>query len=80
MEAEVIAKKWGNSLGVILPSEVVTTEKIKENEKIVIEIKKRQLGCALMGLLKSWNTPPKTIKDEARRGCDLPLLDRKIFI
>jgi antitoxin component of MazEF toxin-antitoxin module len=39
MEAEVVAKKWGNSFGVILPSDVVKAENIKENEKLVIEIK-----------------------------------------
>lgn len=68
MEAEVTAKKWGNSFGVILPSEIVKAENIKENEKIVIEIKKRQLGCSLMGFLKDWRKNPQTIKDEARRG------------
>lgn len=68
MEAEVIAKKWGNSFGVILPSEIVKGENIKENEKIVIEIKKRQLGRALTGILKDWRKDPQTIKEEARRG------------
>ena len=31
---ETKTKKWGNSLGVIIPSEVVVREKLKENEKV----------------------------------------------
>jgi len=68
MEAEVIAKKWGNSFGILLPSEIVKAENIKENERIVIEIKKRQLGGTLMGLLRDWRKNPQNIKNKARRG------------
>lgn len=68
MEAEVVAKKWGNSFGVIIPSDVVKAENIKENEKILIDIKKRQLGCALNGILRGWKKDPQKIKDEARQG------------
>lgn len=68
METEVITKKWGHSLGIVLPNDIVKAENIKENEKIVIEVKKRQLGRELMGLLKDWRKQPQTIKDKARQG------------
>ena len=68
MEAVVVAKKWGKSYGVFLPREIVKAENIRENEKIVIDVKKRQLGSALMGILSDWRKKPQTIKDEARRG------------
>ncbi len=64
----MIVRKWGNSVGVILPNEVVKAEKLKENEKIVIDIKKRQIGKELMGLLKDWKKSPQSIKDESREG------------
>ncbi len=34
MEGTSIARKWGNSLGIVLSKEIVETEKIKENEEI----------------------------------------------
>ena len=70
MEAEVVAKKWGNSFGIIIPHEIVKSENIKENEKLVVEIKKRQLGREFMGLLKDWQKDPQELKNEARRGWD----------
>jgi hypothetical protein len=70
MEAEVIAKKWGNSFGIVIPNDIVKAENIKENEKLVIEIKKRQLGREFMGLLNGWHADPQKLKDEARRGWD----------
>lgn len=64
----MIAKKWGNSLGVILPREMVKTESIREHQKLIIKIETKQLGCKLMGILKHWRKDPQKIKDEARRG------------
>lgn len=37
---EVIVRKWGNSLGVILPKEMVEGQRIKEKDKIHISIVK----------------------------------------
>ena len=39
MEIKVIPKKWGSSLGIVLPKEVVDAKKIKENKEIIIEVK-----------------------------------------
>ena len=40
MAVEVQLKKWGNSVGVVLPREIVEQKKLKESDKIVIEIVK----------------------------------------
>lgn len=40
MAIEVRTKKWGNSIGIIIPSETVERFNIKPEEKIVIEISK----------------------------------------
>ena len=34
IEVEATTRKWGNSLGVILPKDVVQHEHLKENQKI----------------------------------------------
>lgn len=33
---DAVPKKWGNSLGITIPSEVIKEEKIKPNEKIKV--------------------------------------------
>ena len=40
MTIEVKTKRWGNSIGIIIPSEAVERFNIKPEEKIVIEISK----------------------------------------
>ena len=49
----VMTKKWGNSLGVRLPKEIVRKNNIKSNEKIVIQIGKEKVSRAkeLFGIL-----------------------------
>ena len=43
---ESYVKKWGNSLGVVIPMEAVKSMKIKEKDKIVVDLmtKKRING------------------------------------
>ena len=40
MEVEVIVQKWGGSLRIMFPNDLVRKCKLKENEKIVINVKK----------------------------------------
>lgn len=42
MNTEVKTKQWGNSLGVIIPKEVVNALKIKPHEKIKIIVEKKE--------------------------------------
>jgi antitoxin component of MazEF toxin-antitoxin module len=69
MEIKIIAKKLGNSIGIILPKEVIEINKIKENDELTIDIKKQILAKDLFG--KYPRTSKKTgqeIKDEMRKG------------
>ena len=68
VEIETKTRKWGSSIGVVLPKNVVDEVGIKPNEKIVIEIKKRPLAKEFFGLLKDWKRPTQEIKDEMRAG------------
>ena len=70
MEMEVITRKWGNSIAVVIPRELVKKENIKENQEMKINLqKKRPKAGGLFGRfpeLKKWST--QELKDEMRRG------------
>ncbi len=68
-EVIVTARKWGNSIGVTLPSETVEEEKIKPNDKVVLKVKKVVPIKELFGLAKFKKSAQK-IKDELRKGWD----------
>lgn len=69
-EVEVTAKKWGSSIGVIIPKEIVEKEGIKENEKIRIEIKKAHTAREVWGLFADLKINAQKAKDEMRKGWD----------
>ena len=67
MGTEVIVMKWGNSLGVILPEQLVKKEKLKENEKILVNIVKESKIKSLFNTLPRKLTGQK-FKDLVRQG------------
>jgi antitoxin component of MazEF toxin-antitoxin module len=67
MEAEAIARKWGNSLGVIIPKEIVEQENLKPNMKIKFEITRSDDISHLYGIVKRKMTGQQ-FKDAARKG------------
>jgi antitoxin component of MazEF toxin-antitoxin module len=68
-EVMVTARKWGNSIGVTLPSEMVEDEKIKPNDKVILSVRKVVPIKDLFGTLKTKKTAQQ-IKDELRKGWD----------
>ena len=42
MEVETKTKKWGSSLGIIIPKEIVREERIQKGQKIRIDILSRK--------------------------------------
>ncbi|HLC31952.1 MAG TPA: AbrB/MazE/SpoVT family DNA-binding domain-containing protein [Candidatus Nanoarchaeia archaeon] len=69
MEINAIAKRWGSSLGIIIPKEVVLQERIKEDDEIRVKIeRKRPKAGVLFGYLKDWKRPTQEIKNEMREG------------
>lgn len=68
VEIETKTRKWGSSIGVVLPKKIVEEAGIKPNEKIVIEVKRKPLAKEFFGLLKDWKRPTQEIKDEMRAG------------
>ncbi|MBL7148225.1 MAG: AbrB/MazE/SpoVT family DNA-binding domain-containing protein [Nanoarchaeota archaeon] len=54
MEVEIKTKKWGSSLGIIIPKEVVRRERIQEGQEIKINIlsKRKTTGADIFGKLR----------------------------
>ena len=67
MATEVLVKKWGSSLGVVLPKELVKKENLKENEKILVDVvKEANLGALFKSVKRKMSG--QRFKDVARRG------------
>jgi len=67
MAIEVEIKKWGNSIGIILPKSIMNEEGLKEKDKIIINIIKKA------DLSRTFGKEKRTIsgqefKDSARQG------------
>ncbi len=65
MEAET--RKWGNSLGIVIPKKIIDQEHLSENQKVIIEIKRVANIKRLFGSLKFPKTTQQ-LKDEMRKG------------
>ena len=69
MEIKTKARKWGNSIAIILPKIIVDENKIEENEEITVEINKKPLAGDLFGNFPEWRKKStQKIKDEMRKG------------
>ena len=69
-ETECVARKWGNSLGIVIPWEIVQEEAITENETVTVTFHKRHKAKEFFGLLSDWKKPTDEIKKEMKRGWD----------
>lgn len=69
-EIECVARKWGSSLGIIIPKEIVEEEHIVENKPLVVEIKKKHCAKEFFGILSSWKRSTDDIKREMKKGWD----------
>ncbi|MBI2654598.1 AbrB/MazE/SpoVT family DNA-binding domain-containing protein [Candidatus Woesearchaeota archaeon] len=67
MEVEAIVRKWGDSVGVIIPKELAEKEKIKPNSKVKFEIIKVTDISDTFGKLKR-KVSGQEFKDRARAG------------
>ena len=70
MEIKTIAKRWGSSIGVILPKSFVDENRISENEEVIIEVRKKTLAGDLFGKYPEWKKSAQEIKDEMKKGWD----------
>lgn len=68
LECETVTRKWGNSLGVTLPKEMIEEGSIKEHERIrIIILKQSNVLKKTFGMAKGkWKNNAQKIKDELR--------------
>ncbi len=63
----VVAKKWGNSIGVIIPKDIADTAGIKPEQSVSIEVRPMKNSLAeLFGKFKT-DKPTQQIKDELKK-------------
>lgn len=67
MATEVVVKKWGNSLGVILPKSLVEEKRIQPDDHILIEAVKVGDFSSIFGTFKT-KLSSQQLKDIAREG------------
>lgn len=67
MATKLEVKKWGNSIGVIFPKEMVENKHLKIHEKILVEVVKEADLRKLFGTLKS-KISAQEFKDLVREG------------
>ena len=65
LRAEI--RKWGHSLGLIIPAKVVKKLNLKEHEKVEVRLKKTGDIMELFGAMK-FKEPTKKIKEGLKAG------------
>lgn len=68
--AEILAevRKWGNSLGFVIPAEVARSEGLKPHDTAIVRIQKlRRPLPGSFGMLKDLKIDAQKMKDELRR-------------
>ena len=68
METVGKTRKWGNSLGIVLPKEFVKEENIEEGDEVVIKKKKKPSLSDLRGILVGVGKTAQELKNEGREG------------
>jgi antitoxin component of MazEF toxin-antitoxin module len=66
-EIETITRKWGNSLGIALPKKLVDMERLQENQRVIVDIKRVADVKKLRGFIRFKKSAQK-LKDEMRAG------------
>jgi len=65
--AHAKVRRWGSSLGIVVPSEVAKELRLKAGDEVVLEIDQAGIEEAF-GSLRDWDVNPQKLKDELRRG------------
>jgi bifunctional DNA-binding transcriptional regulator/antitoxin component of YhaV-PrlF toxin-antitoxin module len=67
MRTRARIRRWGSSLGIVVPSDVAKELGLRPGDEIVLEIDQARVDEAF-GSLKDWVVDPQKLKDELRRG------------
>ncbi len=64
---KVEVRKWGHSLGIVIPNRFAKDLDLKEHEKVEVRLKKTGDIMELFGVIK-FKEPTKKIKEELKAG------------
>lgn len=69
LEFEAVPKKWGNSIGITVPKDIIKKIHAKKNQKLrFFVVKENNILRETFGSLKGkWKKTGQQIKDQARR-------------
>ena len=59
-------KKWGNSLGLVIPKEIIRQEHIQEDSTLIVDIKRETPVKEIFGILKGKKIDTQKFKDQMR--------------
>jgi len=68
METQIRAKRFGGSIGVIIPREIVERERIQEDDTLEINVKKIANLDFLWGAWRDVKKPTQRIMEEIDEG------------
>jgi len=66
-ELDTLARKWGDSIAIIIPKVIVKLERIRPKDRVHVIIKKEDDLSDLFGKFKTKKTPQQ-LKDESKEG------------
>ena len=66
MEIRTQLRRWGNSLGIIVPSDILRIKNLREGEEVIITVEKKKKIHELFGSLKGKKLNAQKIKDDIR--------------
>ncbi len=67
MEITTRLKRWGNSLGIVVPIETIKQKSLQEDEEVIITIEKRKKTREIFGSLRNWKIDTQKVKDDLRK-------------
>ena len=70
IEIETMARRWGNSIGIALPKEVIEKANIKANKQLIIFIPEKTVNLAKVFGTLSIDEPTQAILDKIRESED----------
>jgi len=60
-------REWGNSLGIVIPREIIIKEKLKSDDQVIITITKKETLEDFFGINKGIKIDAQRVKDESRK-------------
>ena len=67
IQTKTKVREWGNSLGIIIPKDIVVREELEPHDEVVVSISKKQDLEDFFGKGKGKITNVQKVKNEARK-------------